>query len=232
MKKFGVIVFIVALAAGLILANVFSFGRFRQNFFNISFNSGVTGSGNIVTDRRDVSGFKGLDVGGIFKVQATAQSEYGVEVVVDDNIAPMIKTEVTGGILHIDLDGHVKTRGPILVRVSAPDLESIEASGASNVSVSNLNNDSLSVNTSGASKISLSGETAKLTVDVSGASNINAGGLKAVDANVEASGASHVDVFATGKLYTDASGASRITYSGAPSSVDRKTSGASSVSGK
>jgi hypothetical protein len=232
MKKFGVVVFIFALVAGLILANMFSFGRFREKFFNISFNSGVSGSGNIVTDRREVSDFRGLDVGGIFKVEATAQKDFGVEVQVDDNLLPMVKTEVRGGILHIELDGHISSRGPILVRVSAPDFNSVEASGASSISISGLKNAEISVNSSGASKINLSGETAKLNVDVSGASNINASDLKAVDAHVEASGASHVDVFSTGKLYSDASGASRITYSGSPASVDRKTSGASSVSGK
>jgi hypothetical protein len=214
------------------LANMFSFGRFREQFFHINLGSGVTGSGNIINDRRDVSGFNGVDVGGIFKVEATSQKDYSVEVQVDDNLAPMVKTEVRSGILHIELDGHVKSRGPILVRISAPDFESIEASGASNVTVGDLRNEEISVSSSGASKISLSGETAKLTVEVSGASNINATDLKAVDANVEASGASHVDVFSTGKLYADASGASRITYSGSPMSVDRKTSGASSVSGK
>jgi hypothetical protein len=231
MKKFGVVAFIIALVAGLILANMFSFGRFREKFFNISFNSGVTGSGNIVTDKRNVSNFKGLDVGGIFKVEAIAQKDFGVEVEIDDNLVPMVNTEVRDGILHIELEGHVKSRGPILVRVFAPNLESIESSGASNISVSQLKNSSLSVSSSGASKISVAGETAKLTVGVSGASNIDTSNLKAVDANIEASGASHVDVFASGKLSADASGASRITYSGSPTSVDRKTSGASSVKG-
>jgi hypothetical protein len=232
MKKFGVVIFAVALVAGLVLANMFSFGRFQERFFHVSFGSGVAGSGNIVTDKRGLSGFTGIDVGGIFKVEATAQKDFGVEVEIDDNLLPMVKTEVRGGILHIELDGRIKTHGPILVRVSAPDIESIEASGASNIAVTNLNNNSLNIGSSGASKVSVSGQTAKLTVDVSGASNINASELRAVDANIDASGASRVDVFATGDLYTDASGASRITYTGTPKTVDRKTSGASSVSGK
>ena len=38
MKKIGVVIFIAALAAGLILANVFSFGKVGSKVFNISFN--------------------------------------------------------------------------------------------------------------------------------------------------------------------------------------------------
>ena len=231
MKVFGVVVFIVALAAGLVLANVFSIGRVSEKFFNFNFRSKVKGSGNIVTERRDLTGFKGINVGGIFQVEAAAQKDYGVEVEVDDNLVHRVRTEVRNGILHIDFDGHLKSRGPIVVRVSAPNFESIDASGASSVNLTDLNSSVLNIDSSGASKIAVAGKAEKLTVDVSGATKINAADLKAVDANIEASGASYVDVYATGTLAADASGASKISYSGSPTNVNRKTSGASSVTG-
>ena len=231
MKKFAVVVFVIALAAGLLLANVFSFGRVSQKLFNFNFSSKVRGSGNVVTERRDISGFRGIDVGGIFKVEAVSQKDFGVEIEVDDNLVPLVRTEVRGGVLHIEFDGHLKSRGPILVRVFAPDFESIDASGASSVTVAGLKNSLLSIDSSGASKITVSGETKKLSIDVSGATRINAGDLKAADVNVEASGASHVDVFATETLTADASGATKVSYSGSPKNVNRKSSGASSITG-
>ena len=88
------------------------------------------------------------------------------------------------------------------------------------------------MDSSGASKIKIAGETAKLTVDVSGGTQIDAEELNAGDADVEASGASHVNVKVSGSLRTEASGASKIVYIGEPSNVERKTSGASSVSRK
>jgi hypothetical protein len=75
----------------------------------------------------------------------------------------------------------------------------------------------------------LSGETAKLGVEVSGASNIDAEDLKAGAADIEASGASKVSVFATGQLRADASGASKIVYSGAPANIEKTSSGVSSI---
>ena len=57
-------------------------------------------------------------------------------------------------------------------------------------------------------------------------------GLKAETAEVDASGASRVAVFATAELNSDASGASRIVYSGNPSSLKKSLSGASSITAR
>jgi hypothetical protein len=233
MKKFGIIIFAIALIAGVVLANVFSFGRLGSRLFNVSFNFGsVSGSGNVVKETRNVSPFKSIDVGGIFKVEVTAQKDFGVEIETDDNLLQYIKTEVDGGVLRIESEKRFSSHAPILVRVSAPDIENIEASGASSVSLDNLKNSKLGIDTSGASKIFVNGETAKLTVDVSGASKIDAENLKAENANIDASGASSVTVNVSNELNADASGASRIVYSGNLKNVIRKTSGASSVSPK
>ena len=76
----------------------------------------------------------------------------------------------------------------------------------------------------------VSGETAKFSVDVSGAGKVDAENLKAVDADVNASGACNVSVNVSGSLKTDASGASHITYTGDPRSVDNHQSGVGGVS--
>ena len=90
----------------------------------------------------------------------------------------------------------------------------------------------LTIDASGASKIKIAGETAKLTIDVSGATKIFANELKAVDANIDGSGASYIETSVTGELRSDLSGASRVVYSGSPSNVVTETSGASRVSQK
>jgi hypothetical protein len=233
MKKVGIIIFAVALIVGVALANLFSFGRTTARLFNFSVNlGGISGSGNIVTEKRDVSGFTSVEAGGIFKVEITAGRDFAVEVEADDNLLPVIKTEVSGGVLKIASDRHIRSHGPIVIRVSAPDIDGVEATGASTVSVANLNNREFSIDSSGASKVSAAGETGKLTLDISGASKVDASGLKAADANIDASGASHVEVNAVENLFIDASGASRVTYSGNPVNVEKKTSGASSASAR
>ena len=232
MKKIGLIVFIVAIAIGVTVASLFSWGKATESVVNFKVNFGAEkGSGNVASERREVSDFSKIDVSHVFQVEITAQSEYAVEVEADDNLLQFIKTEVRGDTLHIGLDERVKTGNPMRIRVSAPDIDRIEASGASRVNVSNLKNSELAIDTSGASKINVAGETGNLIVDVSGASQLELGNLSAGTANVDASGASHVNVNVVNELIADASGASRISYTGSPK-VQKSTSGASSVSQK
>ena len=231
MKKIGLIVFAAAIIVGVVIANLFSWGKATDEVFNFQFKIGKEkGSGHMATEVRELRDFSSVDVSSVFQVEITAQSEFHVEVEADDNLLQYIETEVRNGELHISLDKGVKTSNPLRVRIGAPNIERLEASGATKVFISNLKNSKMEVDTSGASKIELSGETSQLIVDVSGASHINAAELKAVDAVVDASGASRVNVNVSGELNSEASGASNINYSGDPTNVIKRTSGASSIS--
>ena len=233
MKKFGFLIFIIALIVGSVVAGFVNWGKTSAKLFNLEFNvGGAKGNGNLQSESRDVRGFKGVDVSGIFEVEIVAQKDFDVRVEADENLLQYIKTEVDDGMLEISCSKRIKSSSGLKVLISAPDIEKLEVSGVAKVSVSNLKNAGMNVDTSGASKISLHGETDKLVIDVSGASAIDAESLKARAATVDASGASKISVFATEAVRADASGASRITYAGGATDVVKKTSGASSVSAK
>lgn len=230
MKKVGIIIFVTALAIGIVVSNVFSFGKISNNFLNFSFNwGGIKGSGNAATEKREVAGFKGVDVGGAFHVEIVAGNEYSVEVEADDNLLPLITTRVEGSVLHIGSEKSLSPRSQLRVRISSPDIDSLDASGASKISLTGVKNSALNVSSSGASKITVEGTTGNLTVDVSGASKIEAERLQAENASVDASGASHVSVNASNEVRADASGASKISYATGAKNVIKKTSGASKV---
>ena len=229
MKKIGILVFAAALLLSIFVSSFFSFGRIGTRIFSFSFGSGVRGSGRAASESRDVTGFSGVDVGGVFQVEIVAGKEFSVQVEGDDNLVPLVKTEVRGGVLRIGTAQRVSPVNPLRVRISAPDIDTVDASGVAKVDLSGVKNNSFHIDTSGASKISLNGETTNLKAEVSGASFVNAEGLNAENATVGASGASHINVFAINRLEGDASGASRIVYSGNPKSVDKRSSGAGSV---
>ena len=232
MKKFGLLIFIVAILVGVVIANLFSFGRVAGKFVDLSFVSGIKGSAVPASEARDAHDFTGVDVGGVFQVDIVVGKAFGLDVEADDNLLQYIKTEVHDGVLKIETTERIKSRNPMRIRIAAPDIEKVGASGACKISVQGVKNSSLSIDISGASKINVVGETAALNVDVSGAGNIEAEGLIAQTARVDASGASKVNLFVTDRLTSNASGASRITYAGNPTSVGKKTSGASTVSQK
>lgn len=233
MKKIGILIFVVAIVVGLVVTNLFSFGRVSGKLFDFPIKFGAEhGSGRVASDVRDVREFHGIDVGGIFKVEVVIGPSSQVEVQADDNLLPLINTRVDDdGILHIESERRIKSDNDILVRVTAIDVDALDVSGASNVKVTGLQNQGLSVDASGASRVKIAGKASKVTFDVSGATKVDASDLTAEDATVDASGASHVFVNVTGRLNADASGASNVTYSGSPT-VEKKTSGASRVTSK
>jgi len=233
MKKFGFLIFAGALIIGVIFSTIFSIGRVSDKIFNVSVNVGsAKGSGQMATERRELRDFHAVDVGGVFQVEIIAQKDFSVEIEADDNLLQYINTEVRGSTLKIKAEKKLSTSNPIVVRISMPNIDSLDASGAANVVINELKNSGITVDSSGASKIKLSGETAKLTVDVSGATQVNAENLITENATIDASGASHVDVNVTGRLNADASGASKILYTGTPANIEKRSSGASSVSPK
>ena len=233
MKKIGFLAFIVALIVGVTVAGFISWGKATAGVlnFNLGF-GGVRGNGSVQTERRDIRGFKSVDVSGVFQVEIVAQKDFGVQVEADENLLQYIKTEVEDGVLEISTSKRIKSSSGLKVRISAPDIEKLEVSGVAKVWLSDLKNLGLEVDASGHSKVDLSGQADKLVVDVSGASKIEAENLKTRAATVSASGASYVGVFATDALRTSASGASHISYTGGATDVVKNTSGASSISEK
>lgn len=230
MRKIGFVIFAVAVMVGIMFANFVSWGKAEGKIFHFSVDlGGEKGSGTVRSEARDISDFSSIDVGGVFQVELTAQKDFAVEVEADDNLLQYVKTEVRGGKLEISMEKRVSTKNPIKVRISAPNIESIEASGASSVKAVNLKNTELGIDTSGASRVELLGEAERLNVEVSGASRINAKDLQTVNADVDASGASYVELSVSGSLSSKSSGASRIVYKGTPTSVEKKTSGAGSI---
>ncbi|HMQ03549.1 MAG TPA: head GIN domain-containing protein [Pyrinomonadaceae bacterium] len=229
MKKLGLLIFAAAIVIGVLVSSYFSIGQASGPFFSFSFGKKVKGSGNVTSEKREISGFSGVDVGGIFQVDVTANGEFGVEVTADDNLLPHIRTEVRNNILFIETDKRLITGGVLKVIVSAPDIENIETSGASRVNVTGVENRGIRIESSGASKVGLSGETGELFVDINGASSVDSSGLRASTAEVDASGASKATVAATQELKLRASGASKILYSGNAEKIEKRSSGASSI---
>lgn len=233
MKKIGLIVFAAAIILGVVIANFISFGKTADEVFdNVTVSSDVPGSGNTVSEKRDLNEFSGIDVSGAFEVEVVSQKDFRVEIEADDNLLSQIKTEVRSGILRISSEDDIKTKNSIRIRISAPDIDRIEVSGATKFSLVDLKNDELKLDISGVSKVKLSGVTGNLSAEISGASHVDAENLKAATATIEASGASHVEVNVSEELVADASGASKINYSGSPKNTRKNSSGVSSINGK
>ncbi len=190
----------------------------------------VDGSGNLIKETRPLTGFTGIDAGGAVEVIVTAQQDFKVEVEADDNVINHVTTTVSGGTLIISVDDeHSFSDATVKVYVSLPTLTLLDISGASKAKVTHVKSDELTINVSGASRVTTEGTSKVLLGDISGASSLKAEKLSAEHVTIEASGASNSYVTATEQLTAEASGASAIYYLGNPKNTQVETSGASSI---
>jgi hypothetical protein len=225
MKKISLAIFILTLTIGLI---------FSAGCGSIEINkvTGIKGSGTSKTEQRNVTGFKEIEAGGAVNLEVDAGNEFSVSVEADDNLLQYIKTEVSGNTLKIYSEGKISPTAKLNIKISMPSLEGLDVSGASEAKIVNARADSLELKASGASEVNIVGETNELTAEASGASEINAENLRTESAVVNASGASSAIVSAADNLEVEASGASKIYYTGEPKNIKQNASGASSINKK
>lgn len=233
MKKLGILVFAAAFVVGLVVTNIFSTSLFDRPLFNFEIGFGsARGSGNIGQETRTLGAFNAIDVGGKFTVESVRGDNYSVSIEADDNLIPLIETEVSNGTLSISSKRRLRSDNAIKIRVISPAIESIEASGASTVDIADPSEKGLNIETSGVARVTASGRTQTLKIDMSGASKVFAYELEADRVTVNGSGASRAETTATVSLNSDLSGASKVSYGGSPKDVRTEASGAAKVAAR
>jgi hypothetical protein len=202
----------------------------------------VRGSGQLVTQAREVEPFDGVGVSGPFQVVVRAAAREAVSVQADDNLLPFIETHVRGGgarrTLQIELrrHTHVDPRTPIVVTVDAVRLGSLAVGGAGRISAADLQSPKLTVSIGGAGSVSLSGleagelgltiggsgrveaagraETLRLTIGGSG--SVRAEGLVTPVASVSIAGSGDAHLHASRTLSVSIAGSGSVIYRGEP----------------
>lgn len=193
---------------------------------------GVQGSGVRKTERREVAAFRSIETTGAFEIQVACQKTAGFEIEGDDNILPLVMTEVHGDVLRIYSEKPYNSSTAISVRISVPDLDRMASTGAGNIHITNVKNEKLAITSTGAGNIEAAGETKYADISSTGAGKIDTDKLRAERAKVSVTGAAHVDVYASQQLDVTVSGVGQVTYSGNPPVVNKSVSGFGGVDAK
>jgi len=178
--------------------------------------SEVKGSGNRQTQARQVAPFTSIETEGAFNIDVVCGKALRVEVEADDNLLPLITTEVSGNKLIVKPSrGYSSDEAPN-IKISVPNIDALSANGASKVQISGVDNDKIQLYANGAPQITASGTTKMIGVDVNGAAKIDAHTLRADHAVVDSKGVSKVDLGISNQLDVTVSGPSSVTYRGDP----------------
>jgi hypothetical protein len=190
------------------------------------------GSGKTATAERTLPPFSAVSVSGSIQARITIGDTQSVKVTADDNIVRLVSTEVDRGRLSIKTEKSYTSRaqGP-MVTIVMPGLTEVETSGATNVAISGLKADELSVHTSGSSNVEAGGAADRVSIRTTGSARIRFGALSARTVEVQTSGAADVELQVSESLTGTIAGSGNIVYSGSPK-VSVETSGSGRVSKK
>ncbi len=199
------------------------------------------------SQKREITRFDKIDASGAATIKFRSSDSLSVSVIGNADDLNNIETKVQDGILFIKTKGVIHNSPKI--EISAPTLNlitlsgatnfetknelktdslNLEASGASNVTLI-LNSKSVKATISGASDVNLSGTTENFYSNTSGASNLKSYKLTSTNVWATASGASTAKVFASQKIVANATGASTIKFKGDPKEVSAEGSTSSQI---
>ncbi|MNU54889.1 hypothetical protein D3C71_439530 [compost metagenome] len=160
--------------------------------------------------------FSKIDLSGAIYVELTQGKSCSVEVT-PETAKDLVRVEITNGTLHLSNEPNKRSNRTerIVVKVSMPNLERVDMSGATNlVSMNQFDVKSLVIDMTGASDLNLKVNASTFKGDISGACNVKLGGTCEV-MNLDVSGAAQANLFdlATKKATVDNSGAAHVEIS-------------------
>src|SRR5262245_8160137 len=192
----------------------------------------VRGSGNVKTEKRSLTPFDSMELICHGSIQVQSQGQEGLEISGDDNILPLITTEVKNGTLYIRSSKDYDPQGKLEIRVSVPDLKRFAFTGAGEANLSNIKNDRMEIVMTGAGSLTASGETKDADITLSGAGSVDAKNLHAINAKVNSSGVGRVELYVTGQLDAKAAGIGEINYYGSPKIVNKQANGLGGINAR
>jgi len=212
---------------------------------------GVKGSGVSSSETRKLGDFHAVSLRGSMDIDYTDGPAEDIVIEAEDNILPLITTEIKDGQLIVGMKPNtsIRTSKKIRVKVTAPDVEELSLAGSGTIRLVNeweqadhikvsvtgsgdivgsVNSPNVSVAVTGSGDVNMKGETKDLDVDIAGSGTFKGYDLKAENTNVHVGGSGDAEVHASVKLDVHVSGSGSVDYHGNPQ-VNSSTSGSGSV---
>jgi hypothetical protein len=190
---------------------------------------GVRGSGNVITETRDVSGFDEIVLLGSGDVVVSVTGTESLMIEAEDNIMPLLTTEVRGGRLELGSKSSFSATQGITYTITAAALQGVEINGSGDVAATGIDAELFAVTINGSGDVEASGMSRELEIGINGSGNYNGEDLVASLGNVDVSGSGFAVVQVTDDLTVSVSGSGAVEYIGDPT-LDQSVSGSGDVS--
>ncbi|XCF06999.1 head GIN domain-containing protein [Tamlana crocina] len=236
----------------IIVTFILSLVLFSCNF-DMSFNPGVKGNGQVITtDRPITEGFSTIKATEGLNVILTQSKTESISVEADENLQELILTDVENGVLKIHTKSQIGKATAKNIRVSFSIVSEIISTSGSEVSSTNTitaeqlnlkstsgSDMSLDVDTAvltckstSGSDMRLSGKTTKLVAEATSGSDIQAADLMAESSEVKATSGADITVNTSKELTAKATSGGDIKYYGNPEKVEKNDSASGNIKRK
>jgi hypothetical protein len=198
----------------------------------------VEGSGTVITQKRDVSGFDEVVFASEGMVVITVGGEESLRIEAEDNLMPYLESTVQGGRLEIRTESGVDIdpTTEIIFAIAADDLTAIDLSGAGTIAVGDVETTVFEVTLRGAGDITAAALTAELleveilgagevtvtgvadsqSVSIAGAGSYHGDELESSLADVAIPGSGDATVWVADELEVEINGIGTVAYYGDP----------------
>ena len=222
-------ILLTAFGLSLILTLIFLF-YIKSNI------KGIKGDGQIITEKRQVSTFTGINIKTRIKVKYTQDSLQKLIIKADNNLMKLVKTEVKNGILNIYTSKRYNIKDTILVEIVSDKINFIDLSqGSEFTGLNKITGDTITLNANSQSKINadisfkylksnvnsksiinLSGNVKKLELKNISGSKFKGKNLLIENCFITAESNSKSEINVSKELNVEARGGSKVKYSGNP----------------
>jgi len=190
------------------------------------------GSGLAKTEIRTVDAFQSVSVSGSSDVDITVGPEQSVEITIDDNLLPLITSEVKNGQLKIGNEGRWSSRLGLKVKITVPELTSFAGSGSVDGRISGISSESFEGSISGSGLIIADGLVQQAKASIAGSGEIDFSKLSSQKSSADISGSGTIDIHAKETATASIAGSGTINVHGNPDKIAESIAGSGEVQRK
>jgi Putative auto-transporter adhesin, head GIN domain len=189
----------------------------------------VTGNGKIERSERAIGATTELDLDGAFLATITLGAGPSLVIEGDENVLPFIKSDATGGKLHIFAERSYRTEKPIKVILSLPALERLSAGGSNSIALTGVAGPALALSMNGANSVSIAGRIGALSANLFGSGVLAADELEADKVSVRVAGSGSAVLRVSAALKAEIDGSGSIDVHGHPAQRQVQVNGSGSI---
>lgn len=187
------------------------------------------GSGNTISENRNVNSFTKLSSEGTFIINIYQGPTQSVEVIADENIMSRVKTSVLNNELRVYLSDGKYSNVTLEANITVTNLSGLKNSGSGDINVYELNSlGNIDIDNLGNGSIIIDGHVSDLNIRNEGSGDIMAFDFFVKNCSIDIEGSGSVEINCSDNLDVDIEGSGNVFYKGNPA-IDTNISGSGLV---